>query len=105
MNLLFVCSKNKWRSPTAAKIWQRREGFNTRSAGTARAARHQINSNDIQWADVIFVMEQKHKSRIREGFRRAANHKTIHVLDIPDEYQFMDSELIDLLGNAVEAYL
>ncbi len=61
MNLLFVCSRNQWRSPTAEEIYKKRNGFNVRSSGTEPSARIKLNLKTILWADVIFVMEKKHK--------------------------------------------
>lgn len=99
--LLFVCSRNQWRSPTGEQIWRRQPGIQARSAGTSPNARHKISAADIAWADLIFVMESKHKNRIRAEFGRLLEHKPIHVLDIPDDYQYMDPELIEQLTGAV----
>ncbi len=101
MNVLFICSKNKWRSPTGEKIFRRYNGVTTRSAGTGRGARKQVNVSDIQWADLIFVMEEKHASRLRADFRREVEPKKVYVLDIPDDYQFMDPELVELMTEIV----
>ena len=101
MNILFVCSMNKWRSPTGEAIFRKHADVNTRSAGTSRKARRQVKLTDIQWADMIYVMEEKHQSRLRADFRDDMKYKTIHVLDIPDDYQFMDPELVDLIYDAV----
>jgi len=101
MNILFVCSMNKWRSPTGEAIFRKHAGVNTRSVGTSRKARRQVKLTDIQWADMIYVMEEKHQSRLRADFRDDMKYKTIHVLDIPDDYQFMDPELVDLIYDAV----
>ena len=60
MNVLFVCSKNQWRSPTAEKIFAEDYGIRTRSAGTSSSARHRINQRDLAWADIIMVMEERH---------------------------------------------
>lgn len=92
---------NKWRSPTGEAIFRRHDGVNTRSAGTSRKARRQVKLTDIHWADLICVMEEKHLSRLRADLRGEVKHKTIQVLDIPDNYQFMDQELIDLISEAV----
>ena len=105
VRLLFVCSKNQWRSPTGERMFAGRSGFQARSAGTARSAVHQITMKDIQWADVIFVMEDKHAQRLKADFRQAVSFKPLHVLDIPDDYQFMDSELVELIETGVSAYL
>lgn len=101
LNVLFVCSKNQWRSPTGEKVFSSMESVSTRSAGTARSARRQISLGDIRWADLIFVMEDKHASRIKADFRQNVAHTPIHVLDIPDEYHFMDGELVELLKTSV----
>ena len=97
MNLLFVCSRNKWRSPTAEKIWKNKPGYSVRSAGTSPNAVRRINFKDICWADCIFVMEKKHKNRLLANFRTLLQYKSIHVLDIPDEYSFDDPELVSEL--------
>ena len=97
LNILFVCSRNQWRSPTGERVWRREPGVSVRSAGTSRRAKRPLTIADIHWADLIFVMEEKHKSRLLATFRQAATFKRIHVLDIPDDYQFMDPELVELL--------
>jgi len=104
-NILFICSRNQWRSPTAEMIWRNSENYNSRSAGTSPNAKRTVSSTDIRWADIIFVMESKHKNRLVAKFTRMLDHKLVHVLDIPDEYQYMDSELIDELKISVETFL
>jgi len=103
--LLFICSKNQWRSPTAEKIFSTYQNVSVRSAGTSLKARRTVKRRDIEWADMIFVMEQKHKDRLKAGFSQVLDRKQIRVLDIPDEYQFMDAELVDLLRQSIEMYL
>jgi predicted protein tyrosine phosphatase len=104
-NILFVCSKNQWRSPTGEQIFKKHAELNVRSAGTSASARKTVNVKDIQWAETIFVMEEKHKSRLNAEFSRLLKYKDILVLDIPDEYQYMDEELIDILEQSVSSYL
>jgi predicted protein tyrosine phosphatase len=105
IKLLFVCSRNQWRSPTAEQVWRKDPRVLARSAGTSPNARHTISAADVQWADVILVMEEKHKSRIKAEFTRLMDHKPVHVLDIPDEYKFMDAELVEILEIAVESII
>ncbi len=105
MNLLFICSRNQWRSPTAEAIWRRHPELNVRSAGTSPRARKTVNDGDIRWADVIFVMERKHRSRLRAAFAHLLRDTPLIVLDIPDEYQYMDPELVEELQTAVNAHL
>lgn len=104
-NALFICSRNQWRSPTAEQVWRKHPALAVRSAGTSPNARHSVSSNDLSWAQVIFVMEEKHKSRLLAEFRQIIGNKPIHVLDIPDEYKFMDAELVELLRESVGAIL
>jgi predicted protein tyrosine phosphatase len=104
-NVLFVCSKNQWRSPTAENVWRRHPSLNVRSGGTSPSARHKVSIEDVQWAHVILVMEEKHKSRLKTEYARALERKPVYVLDIPDEYKYMDPELIVLLESSVESIL
>ncbi len=104
-NLLFICSRNQWRSPTAETMWRKHPDFNVKSAGTSPRAKKTVGPADIRWADMIFVMEQKHKNRLKAEFTRMLDRKPIHVLDIPDEYQYMDPELVQELENLVEPFL
>lgn len=101
MNVLFVCSKNQWRSPTAEKVFSKHPGISARSRGTTRDARRTVTSADVKWADVVMVMEQKHKQRLAADFPGEMKYKEIHVLDIPDDYRYMDAELVELLRDCV----
>lgn len=103
--VLFICSRNQWRSPTAEQIWRRHPALVTRSAGTSPNARRKVCADDIRWADVIMVMEGKHKSRLVAEFSQLLQHKTIHVLDIPDDYRYMDPELVEVLQQSVNHLL
>ena len=79
--------------------------MSVRSAGTSPNSRHKVSADDIRWANVIFVMEEKHKSRLVAEFSRLLVGKTIHVLDIPDDYKYMDPELVEQLEQSVNAIL
>ena len=103
-HLLFICSRNQWSSPTAEKLYSQK-GFSARSAGTSPNAKRTVSFKDIQWASHIFVMEKKHKQRLVAKFTHLLEYKTIVVLDIPDEYQFMDNELISILSDSIEHHL
>jgi predicted protein tyrosine phosphatase len=105
LNLLFICSRNQWRSPTAENIFKGKQGMQVRSAGTENSARIRVSEKMLLWADIIFVMEKKHKVRLTEKFPSVISQKEIIVLDIPDEYHFMDPELIEILKTSVEPYL
>lgn len=101
MNILFICSRNQWRSPTAEQLWRNHSRWSVNSAGTSRNAKRRVTADLIRWADIIFVMEQKHKSRLMADFSRLLEYKSVHVLDIPDEYSYMAPELIHLLKESV----
>ncbi|RZL45988.1 MAG: protein tyrosine phosphatase [Pedobacter sp.] len=105
MNILFVCSRNKWRSLTAETIFQNHPIHDVKSAGTSASARIKINSKMIIWADLIFVMEKRHKQILNENFRDEINGKDLIILDIPDDYQYMDEELISAIETKVSSYL
>ena len=105
INLLFICSRNQWRSPTAETMWRKHAGLNVRSAGTSPNARHTVTHADITWADIIFVMEEKHQARLIAQFRQLLSHKKIVILDIPDDYNYMDPELIEQLNASVSPIL
>lgn len=105
MNILFVCSRNKWRSATAETIYQNHPFHQVKSAGTAASARIKINHKLIEWADLIFVMEKEHKQRINEKFGEILAHKEIIILNIPDDYVYMDEELINEIETKVSSYL
>lgn len=105
VKVLFVCSRNKWRSLTAEKIFSGYEGLDVRSAGTEEAARIRITSGHVGWADVIMAMEKKHVRRIKQKFQELLPGKQLICLDIPDNYKFMDEELIEILAGRVSEYL
>ncbi|MCM3631555.1 protein tyrosine phosphatase [Paenibacillus glycanilyticus] len=105
MKLLFVCSRNKWRSLTAEKIFEAYSAYEVRSAGTEENARIKVTAGHVGWADVIFVMEKKHLRRLQAKFASELIGKRIICLGIPDEYAFMDEELIELLKSSVSSYI
>lgn len=103
--LLFICSRNQWRSRTAEEIFRHAPGYAVRSAGTEPSARIRVSEGLIGWSDVIFVMERKHAAILREKFSEALENRPIHVLDIPDDYGFMDADLIATLQSAVSQFI
>ena len=105
LNLLFLCSRNQWRSPTAERLWRKTPGVSTRFAGLSKSARRRVSEADVIWADAILVMEEAHKSRLARDHRAAVADTPIHVLDIPDDYRFMDPELVSLSRTAVTPIL
>ena len=104
-NILFICSRNQWRSPTGEQVWRSHPELSVKSAGTSPRAKRTVSAKDIQWADVIFVMEEKHKSRMKAQFTRLLDYKDIQLLDIPYEYQYMDEEVVEIMKQSVGNYL
>src|SRR5271169_1424699 len=95
--LLFVCGRNQWRSPTAEAIYRGDPRVMVRSAGVSNKSPHPVSARDLEWADLVLVMERKYQSRILETFRDNADLPPIVSLDIPDDYERMDPELIALI--------
>jgi len=105
MRVLFVCSQNLLRSPTAEVVFARYEGSETSSAGTAPDAATPVSADLIDWADVIFAMENRHRDKLRERFGKLLRTKRLIVLGIPDDYEYMDSELVEILKRKVSPFL
>lgn len=82
-NILFICSRNKWRSLTAKTIYKNNSSFNVKSAGTENGARIKVNAKIILWADLIFVMEKQHKEKLLLKFPDAIENKQIVILEFP----------------------
>jgi predicted protein tyrosine phosphatase len=96
-----VCALNKWRSPTAEAIYRNDARLEVRSAGIRSDAKRHLSARDLEWADVVFVMDQDQKNWIREQFRESKLPE-IQVLDIPGSLVFMDPELQRLLRLAID---
>lgn len=105
LNVLFICSRNEWRSRTAETIFKKVEGLQVQSAGTSPQARIRVNAKHLQRAEVIFVMESKHKAYLIKKFGQLLDHKKVIVLEIPDDYKYMDKDLIQHLEDAVNYHL
>jgi predicted protein tyrosine phosphatase len=103
--LLFVCSRNKRRSLTAEKLFEGIPGYQVRSVGTQLDARIVITEGHIGWADLVFVMEKSHLNRIRRKFPEALQGKRVIALHIPDDYEFMQPELLDELRCKLGSYV
>lgn len=105
LKVLFICSRNRWRSLTAEKIFSGVNGLHVRSAGTEPGARIRVTAGHLSWADLIFVMEKKHLRRLQEKFPETIADKKIICLRIGDDYEFMQPELVDLLEAGVAPHL
>jgi predicted protein tyrosine phosphatase len=103
--LLFLCSANQWRSPTAEALFRDHPRYEARSAGTENGARVKLTAGHVGWADLIFCMERKHAGRVREKFAEEAAGKRVITLRIPDNYKFMDPALVELLQAELARHL
>lgn len=104
MNILFVCTANRLRSPTAEAIFSGRADIDVRSAGLDPEAPCRVDAELIAWADRIYAMESHHREKIRKKFKRALGKTPIITLGIPDEYEFMQPELIEILKRRLPLY-
>lgn len=104
-HVLFICSQNRLRSPTAETIFSTRDGIEVSSAGLNNDADTPLTSETVEWADLIFVMEKTHRSKLQKKFRANLNGKRVICLDIPDEYDYMDPQLVRLLQVKVARFL
>jgi predicted protein tyrosine phosphatase len=105
VNLLFVCSENRLRSPTAEAIFSEYQGLEAIGAGTNQDAETPVSGDLIEWADIVFVMEKSHRNKVSKKFREQLKDKKVVVLDIPDIYERMDPELIKLLKAKVSRHV
>ena len=102
--ILFVCSRNRRRSLTAETIFKSEPAWDVRSAGTADGARIKVTAGQLGWADVIVVMEKRHKERLRQKYPEALAAKPCVCLFIADDYEFLDASLIELLREKMQEH-
>ncbi|MCH8569034.1 MAG: hypothetical protein LAT67_12245 [Balneolales bacterium] len=99
-NILVVCGRNKKRSRTAEHIFKNDNRFSIRSAGLSPRSDRKISENDLNWSNLVFVMESGQRAKIW-GLYRHLELPTIEVLNIPDEYEFIDEELVETLTDII----
>jgi len=104
-HILFLCSQNQLRSPTAEAVFTGYPGVEVDSAGINNDARIPLSVEQIEWADLIIVMEQAQRLRLNRKFGSFLAGKRIAVLNIPDEYEYMDPDLVTLLKSRCAQYL
>jgi predicted protein tyrosine phosphatase len=103
--LLFICSQNKLRSPTAENVFAKAEGWEVRSAGLNHNAIIPLGAEDVQWADYIFVMEPTHKKKLQEKFKALLKNQKVICLNIPDNYEYMDEALVNIFKNRIPQFV
>lgn len=103
--ILFVCTENRLRSPTAEAVFSRYEGVEAIGAGTNPNAATPVSEELIEWADVVLVMEESHKNTLARRFTEQLENKKVGVLGLPDIYDYMEPVLVQLLKEKVPAYV
>lgn len=104
-NVLFICGKNRLRSPTAEQVFADWPGIETCSAGVSADSDHPVTPELLSWADTIFCMERQHRARLSARFKAHLRHARIICLDIPDTFDFMAPQLVALLKAKVPRHL
>jgi len=105
MRVLFVCSRNRLRSPTAEAVFRGWPGIEVASVGLKADADEVATPEDIAWADLIFAMESTHKRELSRRFSPQLRDTRVIVLGIKDEYGFMDADLVAILRRTVPPHL
>ena len=105
MRVLFICGRGRSRSPTAAQIALQWEGVRTDCAGLSRDADDLLSSEQLAWADMIFVMDRRQRARLSAQFGQFLGGKRIICLDVQDCYSFMEPELVELLTAKLRPHL
>jgi predicted protein tyrosine phosphatase len=103
--VLFICSQNRLRSPTAEQVFATWPGVEAASAGLNNDAENPVTPELLSWADTIFVMERAHRNKLSARFKPHLRDQRVICLDIPDDYDFMDPALVQLLKAKVPRYL
>jgi len=105
LNVLFICTQNRLRSPTAEQVFADWPGIETQSAGLGNEAGNRVSLEILAWAELIFVMEKSHRNKLSKKFRPHLGGKRVICLDIPDEYDYMEPALVELLKRKVARFL
>ncbi len=103
--MLFLCGKNRWRSPTAENVFSEHSSIECASAGLSNDAETPVSPELVEWADLIFVMEKRHKAKLSARFALHLAGKRVVCLNIPDNYKFMEPGLVKLLHLRVTPHL
>ena len=103
--VLFLCNQNRLRSPTAEKVFSENPQLDVKSAGVDNDASVPVNLELLEWAEIIFVMEKRQRNIIHKKFKDIYRNKRIVCLYIPDDYEYMDPDLIQLLKERLPQYV
>jgi len=105
VRVLFICHYNRKRSATAERVFAKDPSLDVRSAGTSTEAMVQVNERMLDWADIVFVMDDEQQAWLAHrfpGHPRAAQAVTLHI---QDDYHFLDPALVAMLKERVAPHL
>jgi predicted protein tyrosine phosphatase len=105
LRLLFLCSQNRFRSPTAESVVAGLPDVEAASAGLNNDAVTPLSGDLVEWADIIFVMETTHRNKLQKRFRHLLRGKKVVVLGVPDIYEFMEPSLVELFRSTLRRYV
>lgn len=97
LRILFVCSHNRWRSPTEEAMFATLDGVEAASAGTSHDADTPLSGDLVEWEDMICVMEKHYRERLTRQYGSLLRDKTVRVLGVADNYKYMDPALVRLI--------
>lgn len=100
-----MCSQNKLRSPTGEAVFGGETDIEARSAGLNNNAEIPLGAEDVEWADIIFVMEHVHKRKLSKRFKDNLKAQRVICLGIPDNYDYMDPELVEIFKRDVPQFI
>jgi predicted protein tyrosine phosphatase len=97
--VLFICGKARQRSPTADEIFRNEPNIESDFAGLSDDADVPLSVEQIEWASIVALMEKRQIARLKVKYTKHLKGKRLVCLDIPDDYAFMQPELVDLLQS------
>lgn len=100
-HVLFICRQGRMRSRTAAELFGRHPRLETDCAGLDRYADRPLTAEQLDWADVVLVMEEGQRRFLLRRFADRLQGKRLRALGIPDQYDYMDPDLLRLLAHRV----
>ncbi len=103
--VLFICRVNRHRSATAERIFCKRSDLDVRSAGTSEDALVRVNARMLEWAEVIFTMDDQQREALERMFPSHPALDRLNCLNIPDDYTFLDPTLVQMLEEKVGQHL
>jgi predicted protein tyrosine phosphatase len=103
--LLFICWANRLRSPTAEQVFSQYPNVEARSAGLSHDAVDPLSPEHLENIDIVFVMEKTHRNKLSKKFKVHLKTARVICLNIPDDFEFMQPELITLLKTRVTPHL